>query len=89
MNTTATAATAKSGKQPARIHFAVSFPACGAEFHPSFKHAKQLSDGTYLLEYPIHVKGILKAKRTQKVWAEYECKHLRSWGIKPTIVELT
>jgi len=80
--------TAKPKVQP-RIHFAVSFPACGAEFHPNFRHAKQLSDGSYLLEYPINVKGILKGKRTQKVWAEHEAKHIRSWGVQPKIVELT
>lgn len=70
-----------------QLQFKVTFPACGAEYHPRFKDATRNNDGTYTVAYPIHVKGILKSRKAQMDWTQDVVKHLRTWGKSATITE--
>ena len=67
----------------------VKFFPCGAENHPAFSGAKFEENFSgfhyYVLEFPIHIKGINKSAHAQKAWADEKVKHLRSWGAEGII----
>ena len=71
-----------------RIYYVVEFQPCGAEHHPAFSEAKWHND-CFRLEFPLHIKGILKSQSMQREWAQEKIKHLKTWyGSKPQMVLL-
>jgi len=70
-----------------KVYYAVLFPPCGAEFHPAFSAAVKQPNGNFRMEFPLHL-GYLRSKQSQRSWAEGKAKHIRSWGITATIVEV-
>lgn len=70
-----------------KLYYAVEFPPCGAQFHPAFQRARQMQNGNFRMEFPMDL-GYLRSKQSQRSWSEEKAKHIRSWGVQATIVEL-
>ena len=79
----------KRNTQP-RIYYAIRFLKCGAENHPAYSEAIRFKheNGLYMyqLNFPIHVKGILKSKQSQRLWASEKRKHLNTWASAAAII---
>lgn len=64
---------------------AIVFPKCGAEKHPAFSSAYQLSGGDYRLDFDaptMRARGISISESARKEYFIDKARHLRSWGVR-------